>query len=345
MVNLGIGMPEGVAAVAAEERIIDLITLTAEPGVIGGVPAGGLNFGAAVNTQAVIDQPYQFDFYDGGGLDVAVLGMAEVDAEGNVNVSKFGPKLGRRGLHQHQPERQGRGFVGTFMAGDLRVKVGDGSLNIVQDGSTGKFVAGVEHPPSAAPRRCVVTPVLYVERAVFPADRCRWRQSRDLNWSNWHRASNSNATFSPGWRSSRRHAANVATMEAALFNGHRSVCASAFSPHHWPTASTSTRTTRSISTSADFRSTHRRRSMPLSVVLNKGSAVSKRASPPWSTTITSASHRAGRPLCRDGEPPHRPLLQPRHPLRHGWLSEARLATPAPAHHRKFPFQTLNLHQP
>jgi propionate CoA-transferase len=153
IVNLGVGMASGVGNVANEEKIADRIMLTVDPGVFGGVPLSGYGFGASLNYSATIDHATQFDFIDGGGLDIACLGFAECDGEGNVNASRFSGRVsGCGGFINISQNSKKVVFLGTFTSGGLEIEISDGELEIVREGRFAKFVDEVGQVTFAGPR-------------------------------------------------------------------------------------------------------------------------------------------------------------------------------------------------
>ncbi len=170
IVNLGLGIPEYISAVAAEEGITDRFTLTVEDGIFGGNPQSGLNFGLSLNPACMVTMPSMFDFYDGGGLDQAFLGFAEGDMHGNVNVSKFGSHLaGCGGFIDITQNTKQVYFCGTFTTGGLKTKIGGGKMQILQEGTINKFTNQIQQITFSA-KTAVENdlPVLYItERAVF----------------------------------------------------------------------------------------------------------------------------------------------------------------------------------
>jgi len=146
VVNLGIGLPEGVAAVAAEEGMLEFVTLTTEPGSFGGIPCSGTSFGPASNASALVEMNQMFDFYDGGGLNMCFLGAAQIGPSGDVNVSRMSKDrlTGPGGFIDISQSTKNITFMSPMTSVGLDVDLpGDGSFKIRKEGAVKKFVGSI----------------------------------------------------------------------------------------------------------------------------------------------------------------------------------------------------------
>lgn len=170
IMNVGVGIPDGIAAIASEEGYLQDLHFSVEQGLVGGLPQRGVVFGCSHNPDAMISQTLQFNFYDGGGLDTAFLGMAQVDSYGNVNSSKTGKLLsGCGGAINISQNAKKVVFCGTFTTKGLKISVAGEKLTIIKEGSIKKLVTEVEQITfSSTYSDSINQPVLYItERAVF----------------------------------------------------------------------------------------------------------------------------------------------------------------------------------
>ncbi len=145
-VNLGVGLPGDIPRLLREAGCEDRVSVSTEHGAIGGLPTRLPTFGAHVNPESIIDPNDTFNLYTGGALDAAFLGLAEVDGEGNLNVSRFAGRLVGVGGFIDITARTPRIYIcGNFAAGGAEVVVADGRLRIVREGAKKKLVRAVEH--------------------------------------------------------------------------------------------------------------------------------------------------------------------------------------------------------
>ena len=170
VINYGFGIPDAVAKLVAARGDLDRYYQTIEHGTYGGTLLTGTLFGFARNPTCMIDGPSQFDFYSGGGLDIAFLGFGELDGEGNVNVSRLaGLTVGPGGFIDIAQNARKVIFCGTFDTKQADIETGQGRLSIKRHGNVRKLVNAVDQITFSGPQALRQgQDVIYVtERAVF----------------------------------------------------------------------------------------------------------------------------------------------------------------------------------